>query len=86
MSTTTTEPKRRRGRPGCLAFQFAAHLLAINSGQNERYCRALLNESVSELGSRGWALVALALTDGCDDLDSFHDWLENVGYFKRRAG
>jgi hypothetical protein len=72
--------KPTRGRPGCLAFQFAAHLLARRTGQNEKYCRALIQECVSELDSRGWALVALSLHDEgqCRNVRQFSAWLEDL--------
>ena len=78
--STKRKPQRRRGRPGCLSFQFAAHLLARRTGQAEKYCRALLNECVSELDSRGWALVALSLQDEgkCRSVEEFSAWYDDI--------
>jgi hypothetical protein len=63
-----------------LSFQFAAHLLARSTGQAEKYCRALLEESVRELDSRGWALVALSLQDEgkCRSVEEFSAWYDGV--------
>ena len=79
-----TKPKPRKGLPGCRAFQFAAHLLSIRSGQNEKYCRQLIEACVSELDAKGWALVALSLQDEgkCESLDDFRRWLARLGISK----
>jgi hypothetical protein len=79
-----TKPKPRKGRPACRAFQFAAHLLSIRSGQHEKYCRQLIEECVSELDAKGWALVALSLQDegNCESLDDFRRWLARLGISK----
>jgi hypothetical protein len=75
-----TKPKPRKGRPACRAFQFAAHVLSVWSAQNEKYCRHLLEESVSELDSRGWAIVALSLKDegDCETLKDFREWFADL--------
>jgi hypothetical protein len=80
-----TKTKPRKGRPALRAYQFAAHLLSIRSGQNEKYCRQLLDECVSELDARGWALVALSLKDegDCETLEDFRRWLKQLGIEKR---
>jgi|LakMenEpi03Aug12_release.lakeMendotaPanAssembly.Ray.scaffolds.fasta_scaffold3496418_2 hypothetical protein len=79
-----TKPKTRKGRPGLRAYQFAAHLLSIRTGQNEKYCRQLIDECVSELDATGWALVALSLKDegDCETLDDFREWLADLGISK----
>jgi hypothetical protein len=78
------KPKTRKGRPALRAYQFAAHLLSIWSSQNEKYCRQLLDQCVSELDARGWALVALSLKDegNCETLDDFRKWLAELGISK----
>lgn len=79
-----SKPQTRRGRPACLALQFAAHLLAHRTGYAEKYCRSLIDASVSELDSRGWALVALSLQDEgkCRSVEDFNQWLRYVGAIK----
>jgi hypothetical protein len=82
--TKRTSRKPRKGRPACRAFQFAAHLLSIRSGQHEKYCRQLIDQSVNELDPRGWALVCLSLKDegNCETLDDFRAWLASLGISK----
>jgi hypothetical protein len=77
MSKTTT-PKGRRGRPALRSYQFAARMLSYQNGMNEKYCRALLKQGVSELGARGWAIVALAIEDECETLQDFEEFLDDM--------
>lgn len=74
------KPKQRRGRPGCRAFQFAAHVLAVWSGQHEKYCRQLIEADVTELNARGWVLVALSMHDEgrCETIEDFRRWLARL--------
>lgn len=81
MSTTNgSNTPRRRGRPACRPFQFAARVLHYGSGWNEKYCRTLIDENVTELGAREWALIALAVDEGCSTMAEFEAWLDEVGF------